>query len=544
MRSRLTAQDRDRRRQSDPALEPGEDGRTLLQRRLSLYGVVLILQSIAYWLIYALIWGPTVGFATSLGHLVSPDVILLTAIYSVFWIVARGGPRSVRVLLVTDVAGSLGIGIDNVFLMLGDLGTISGVFENLIGFICILLLRSLIVPSTVKRTLLCGVLMCAPTIVGVAWGASRFEHQALSAVTMVGFSVNWSMLSVVFSCVASGVLYGLRREVRDARRLGQYTLMEKLGEGGMGVVYRASHAMLRRPTAIKLLAESGGASLARFEQEVQLLARLNHPNTVTIHDYGRTSDGSFYYAMELLDGMDLERLVATDGPQPPARVIHILKQAVRGLAEAHDVGLVHRDIKPANIFLCKRWGDPDFVKVLDFGLAKDNAASRAAVTGETTVLGTPLYISPEALAGANHADARSDIYSLGAVAYYMLAGRPVFEGPSALEVFAQHLRTSPVPPAVRLGKPLQADLEAIVLRCLAKSPAERYQTAGEMWDALVACSGADEWTSAQARAWWEGRGDAPARVAAHSQEGRTVEINAAARAAAIDYAAPTMPVGG
>ena len=544
MRSRLTAQDRDRRRQSDPALEPGEDGRTLLQRRLSLYGVVLILQSIAYWLIYALIWGPTVGFATSLGHLVSPDVILLTAIYSVFWIVARGGPRSVRVLLVTDVAGSLGIGIDNVFLMLGDLGTISGVFENLIGFICILLLRSLIVPSTVKRTLLCGVLMCAPTIVGVAWGASRFEHQALSAVTMVGFSVNWSMLSVVFSCVASGVLYGLRREVRDARRLGQYTLMEKLGEGGMGVVYRASHAMLRRPTAIKLLAESGGASLARFEQEVQLLARLNHPNTVTIHDYGRTSDGSFYYAMELLDGMDLERLVATDGPQPPARVIHILKQTVRGLAEAHDVGLVHRDIKPANIFLCKRWGDPDFVKVLDFGLAKDNAASRAAVTGETTVLGTPLYISPEALAGANHADARSDIYSLGAVAYYMLAGRPVFEGPSALEVFAQHLRTSPVPPAVRLGKPLQADLEAIVLRCLAKSPAERYQTAGEMWDALVACSGADEWTSAQARAWWEGRSDAPARTAAHSQEGRTVEINAAARAAAIDYAAPTMPVGG
>jgi eukaryotic-like serine/threonine-protein kinase len=542
MRSRLTAQDRDRRRLSDPALEPGEDGLTLLQRRLSLYGKVLILQSIAYWLIYALIWGPTVGFAGSLGHIVSPDVILLTAIYSVFWFVARGRPRSVRVLLVTDVVGSLAIGIDFVFLMLGDLGTISGVFENLIGFICILLLRALVVPSTVKRTLLCGVLMCAPTIVGVAWGASRFEDQALSAITMVGFSVNWSVLAVAFSCVASGVLYGLRREVRDARRLGQYTLMDKLGEGGMGVVYRASHAMLRRPTAIKLLAHSGGANLARFEQEVQLLASLNHPNTVTIHDYGRTADGTFYYAMELLDGMDLEKLVATDGPQPPARVIHILKQAVRGLADAHAVGLVHRDIKPANIFLCKRWGDPDFVKVLDFGLAKDNAAPPTAMTGEATVLGTPLYISPEASLGAKHADVRSDIYSLGAVGYYMLAGKPVFEGRSALEVFAHHLGTEPVPPGERLGKPLPADLEVIVLRCLAKSPAERYQTVGEMWDALAACAGADEWTSAKARAWWEGRGDAPAPQVAASQEGRTVEIDAAARAAAMDYAAPTMPI--
>jgi serine/threonine-protein kinase len=241
--------------------------------------------------------------------------------------------------------------------------------------------------------------------------------------------------------------------------------------------------------------------------------------------------------------MDLERLVATDGPQPPARVIHILKQAVRGLAEAHDVGLVHRDIKPANIFLCRRWGDPDFVKVLDFGLAKDNAAApSAAMTGEGTVLGTPLYISPEALSGANRVDARSDIYSLGAVGYYMLAGRPVFEGGSAMEVCAHHICTQPVPPAARLGKPLPADLEAIVLRCLAKSPAERYQTAREVWDALVACTGADEWTSDEARAWWEGRGDAPADKAADSRVGRTVEIDAGARAAAIDGAGPTMPV--
>src|SRR6186713_3567895 len=240
--------------ESDPALQPSEDGgHTLFQRRLSLYGKVLVVQSILYWLIYAIIWGPTVGFDQSLGHIVSWDVGLLTAIYSLFWIVARGRPRSAPVLLATDVIGSLAIGIDNVYLMLGDLGTISGVFENLIGFICILLLRSLIVPSTVKRTLLCGVLMCGPTILGVVYGRHRFDDQALSWITMVGFSINWSVIALIFSGVASAVLYGLRREVRDARKLGQYTLGEKLGEGGMGVVYRASHAMLRRPTAIKLL---------------------------------------------------------------------------------------------------------------------------------------------------------------------------------------------------------------------------------------------------------------------------------------------------
>jgi len=186
--------------QSDPALEPSQEGgHTLLQRRLSLYGKVLVVQSILYWLIYAIIWGPTVGFRESLGHIVSWDVVLLTAIYSLYWVVARGGVRSAPVLLATDVVGSLAIGIDNVFLMLGDLGTLSGVFENLIGFICILLLRALIVPSTVKRTLLCGLLMCGPTILGVVFGRHRFDHQSLSWITMIGFTVNWSVIALIFS---------------------------------------------------------------------------------------------------------------------------------------------------------------------------------------------------------------------------------------------------------------------------------------------------------------------------------------------------------
>lgn len=246
---------------SDPALEPSEvGGHTLLQRRLALFGKALVAQSILYWVIYALIWGPSVGFGKSLKYIASWDVLLLTAIYALYWLVARGRPRSTLVLLAADVGGSLAIGIDNVYLMLSDLGTISGVFENLIGFICILLFRALIVPSTIKRTVLCGLLMCGPTILGVVFGRHRFDDQSLSWITMVGFSVNWSIIALIFSCVATAVLYGLRRDVRDARRLGQYTLGEKLGEGGMGVVYRASHAMLRRPTAIKLLANGGDGS--------------------------------------------------------------------------------------------------------------------------------------------------------------------------------------------------------------------------------------------------------------------------------------------
>ncbi|HEY6727028.1 MAG TPA: serine/threonine-protein kinase [Polyangiaceae bacterium] len=527
---------------SDPALVASEvGGHTLLQRRLSLYGKVLVVQSIFYWLIYALVWGPTVGFERSLGHLASWDVALLTAIYSLFWILTRGRPRLLRALLALDVVGSLAIGVDNVFLMLGDLGTISGVFENLIGFICILFFRSLIVPSTVKRTLACGLLMCGPTILGVALGRHRFEDQSLSWITVVGFTLNWSTIALIFSGVASAVLYGLRREVRDARRLGQYTLGEKLGEGGMGVVYRASHAMLRRPTAIKLLAHRSDTSLARFEQEVQLLAGLNHPNIVTVHDYGRTAHGSFYFAMELLDGMDLEKLVASNGPQPPARVIHVVRQVARGLHEAHEVGLVHRDIKPANVFVCRRWGDPDAVKVLDFGLAKNHADPPAALTAHDVLLGTPLYISPEALTSHLAVDARSDIYSLGAVAYYMLTAEPVFSGGSLVEVCARHLHAVPVAPSQRLGRAVPADLEAIVLRCLAKSSEDRYPNAAELERALATCEAASQWSSDSARAWWQVHGSTAAPLREHDAAARTVEIDASQRQLALPTA-PTIPM--
>jgi serine/threonine-protein kinase len=264
---------------------------------------------------------------------------------------------------------------------------------------------------------------------------------------------------------------------------------------------------------------------------------------VTVHDYGRTADGSFYYAMELLDGMDLDKLVAANGPQPPERVIHIVRQVARGLHEAHDVGLVHRDIKPANVFLCRRWGEPDAVKVLDFGLAKNNADTRTSVTAGDVVLGTPLYISPEALKSAALVDARSDIYSLGAVAYYMLTGEPVFTGSSALGICVQHLHATPVAPSERLGRAVPADLEAIVLRCLAKSAGDRYPSAGELERALAACAVADEWSADRARAWWQLHGGAAPPVREDDGRGRTVEVDPGTRQLAF-RAAPAVPVAG
>jgi serine/threonine-protein kinase len=237
--------------------------------------------------------------------------------------------------------------------------------------------------------------------------------------------------------------------------------------------------------------------------------------------------------MELLEGMDLEKLVAVDGPQPPERVVHIVRQAARGLVEAHDAGLVHRDIKPANVFVCRRWGEPDVVKVLDFGLAKDNAGPSSSVTAHNVVLGTPLYISPEALKGAALVDARSDIYSLGAVAYYMLTGEPVFTGRTALEICAHHLHSAPIAPSERLGRAVPADLEDIVLRCLAKSPSDRYRTASELERGLASSADALGWSADRARAWWNRRGDVTASGPRGDGDGagRTVEIDPGARQA-------------
>jgi serine/threonine protein kinase len=283
-------------------------------------------------------------------------------------------------------------------------------------------------------------------------------------------------------------------------------LETKIGAGGMGVVYRARHALLRRPTAIKLLPpdRAGEASLARFEREVQLTAQLSHPNTVSIYDYGRTPDGVFYYAMEYLDGVNLEDLVRLDGAQPPARVQGILNQVCGALIEAHERGLVHRDIKPANIILTERGGEPDVAKVVDFGLVKVVRSEHVDVTASTTnaLTGTPLYMSPESLTAPDSGDPRSDLYALGAVAYYLLSGRPVFDKASVAEIIADHLHTRPMRPSERLGRPLPTDLESLVMQCLEKTPAQRPATARELRDRLRRLRVCPAWTSEDASEWW------------------------------------------
>jgi serine/threonine-protein kinase len=300
----------------------------------------------------------------------------------------------------------------------------------------------------------------------------------------------------------------LRVEVREARRLGQYTLESKLGEGGMGVVYRARHGMMRRPTAIKLLKpEHAEAHLRRFEREVQLTARLSHPHTITIFDFGRTPDGIFYYAMELLDGASLDRVIAVAGPLGSPRVVHVLHRVAGALAEAHDIGLIHRDIKPANIMLCRLGGMDDFPKVVDFGLVKDlEHAGAAGLTRANVVAGTPLYLAPEAINDPEAVSGQADLYSLGAVGYFALTGTDVFAGRTLVEVCAHHLHTAPEPPSSRLGHPVGSDLEALILECLAKDPAARPAGAHELRHRLERCRDFGGWTAEDARTWWTSHG--------------------------------------
>jgi hypothetical protein len=304
----------------------------------------------------------------------------------------------------------------------------------------------------------------------------------------------------VFTVLMARAQQRAREATIEAKQLGQYKLEERLGEGAMGVVYRGRHALLRRPTAIKLLDADKvtETSIARFEREVQITSHLNHPNTVAIYDYGHTPEGVFYYAMEFLDGIDLQTLVNKYGPQPAGRVIYILNQVCGSLYEAHCSGLVHRDIKPANIMINRRGGEGDVVKVLDFGLVK---AKEDRSEGES-MAGTPLYMSPEAIQLPGSVDACSDLYAVGAVGYFLLTGHPVFEAANLVDLCQMHTSEPPMPPSQRLGHPIPAELEHAILACLEKSRAKRPQTARDLAKLLRNCPAAGEWTLDQADSWW------------------------------------------
>jgi serine/threonine protein kinase len=339
-----------------------------------------------------------------------------------------------------------------------------------------------------------------------------YAYPKLAAImTAIDFLQHLLVMGVAAVAAVFGtqIINTLRREAFEARQLGQYRLISRLGAGGMGEVFLAEHCMLKRPCAIKLIRpERAGDSqvLARFEREVRATAQLTHWNIVEVFDYGRTEDGTFFYVMEYLPGLSLQELLEHEGPLPAERVVHLLRQACKGLQEAHSIGLIHRDIKPANMFAAQRGGLHDVVKLLDFGMVKQVVGTPSMrLTQEGAISGTPLFMSPEQASGVDDVDARSDIYSLGAVAYTLLSGSPPFERRSALEVLIAHARDE-VTPLSQLRPDVPPDLEAIILRCLAKKSEDRFQAAETLEQALSLCSAADQWTQKRAASWWQQHG--------------------------------------
>ena len=506
------------------ASESREEMRAFLQQRLGSFGLML-----AFLFGMFFLW----RLGTSLmpkddspSKAFLPWQALSVAAFATIWILCRRTPRSTRFLRILEFVGLLVAGSMAIMM---SLRVSYPARPDSILLLCLtytLIARSIMVPSTARRTLLLGLFWMVPFLATVysihlmkhdpsiytAAADPRLRESARKLAqqwTVIGGL--WWVASLIITTATSKVIYGLRKEVRDARRLGQYTLIEKLGEGGMGVVYSARHAMLRRPTAIKLLPPErfGPEAVARFEREVQLTARLTHPNTIRIFDYGRTPDGIFYYAMEYLEGATLDDVVDQSGPMPAGRVIHLMEQAAGALTEAHGVGLIHRDVKPANIFLTEQGGVPDVAKVLDFGLVKQMAEvdgrelTLPALSAAHSFTGTPLYMAPEAITTPEKVDGRTDLYSLGAVGYYLLTGQDVFTGRTVLEICGHHLHSMPVLPSTRLGKPVPSDLEELILACLEKDPAQRPPDARALQAALRSCRDARTWSEEDARRWLE-----------------------------------------
>jgi tRNA A-37 threonylcarbamoyl transferase component Bud32 len=376
----------------------------------------------------------------------------------------------------------------------------------------LIMIYSMIAPAT-PRQMLTAALVSASFDPLAYWVAWLLGGPAYSPVYI--FVICWPTYACAFvAVVPARVLQRLGRRLREAQDLGSYQLVERLGQGGMGEVWRAEHRLLAREAAIKLVRpEVLGARneaearvmLKRFEREAQATAGLSSPHTIQVFDFGVTQDGTFYYVMELLAGRDMESLVREFGPLPPNRVIYLLRQVCHSLADAHARGLVHRDIKPANIYVCRMGLEYDFAKVLDFGLVKlqeGGKAGQSLVTMDQTTPGTPAYMAPETILGDGPVDQRADVYALGCVAYFLLTGELVFHADTSMKMLMQHLHAQPVPPSQRTELPVPREFDELVMACLEKDPKLRPQNAGEVFRMACSCRSRDEWTSDHAERWW------------------------------------------
>jgi hypothetical protein len=426
-----------------------------------------------------------------------------------FWFTRRSrvDPRTVLdIALVYEVFTAFSVGL----LDYAEQGPTEGVSWIAV----IILLFAPMIPATPRKTLITALLAATMGPVGaLIWKTLGVEPESFRQIVLLSIP---NYLCAAVAPVVSHLITRLGREVRQAREMGSYVLGDLIARGGMGEVWQATHRFLVRPAAIKLIkSETIGAGtpeqakvmVQRFRREARAAAALRSPHTIQLYDFGVAADGTFYYVMELLNGMDLQNLVAQYGPLPPGRAIHILKQICESLGEAHTRGLIHRDIKPGNIQICRMGRECDFVKVLDFGLVKRSGPgepSEPGLTSPNMLAGTPAYLSPETASG-EPIDHRSDIYSLGCVAYWMLTGRQVFEADGLMQMIARHIQAKPEPPSRYSPFTLPPDLDQIVLACLAKFAAERPAAAWELADRLTQCEANSPWSREDARGWWQSR---------------------------------------
>ncbi len=406
--------------------------------------------------------------------------------------------------LVYEVILALGIGIANQWVPQALAGRLS--------WICILILvHPMIVPNTPRKTFVAALLAASMDPVGLLVAKARGLE--LPPVALLFWTYLPNYICAVLATIPAHIITRLGRQVSKARELGSYQLDELIGRGGMGEVWRANHRLLARPAAIKLIRpellalrgiEAEQLMVHRFKREAESAAALRSQHTVQLYDFGVARDGTFYLVMELLDGIDLESLIRQFGPQPPARVVYLLRQVCHSLAEAHARGLIHRDIKPANIHLCRMGLEYDFIKVLDFGLVKRDpqlSSAQTLMTAPDVTTGTPAYMPPE-MANGDPLDRRLDIYSLGCVGYWLLTGRLVFEADTPLKMMLQHMQARPVPPSERAGPGISAALDRVVLSCLEKDPKSRPSNAEQLSRLLAQCEAGEPWSQERAERWW------------------------------------------